>query len=70
MDYSITKIIFAATSFTIIIGGSLVNWFENYIPGIIIKLFKYGKFEYSERVLGSIEVPKRWLYFYYIFYSD
>lgn len=71
MELNLIKLIFASFIAVIVVIGSLINWFEKYIPVIFPQTFRYGKFAYQGKPskLWVIEVPKSWFKHFYVFAS-
>ncbi|KAL0268146.1 UNVERIFIED_CONTAM: hypothetical protein PYX00_010200 [Menopon gallinae] len=71
MELNLIKLIFASFVAVIVVIGSLINWFEKYLPVILPQTFRYGKFAYQGKPskLWVIEVPKSWFKHFYVFAS-
>lgn len=62
------QILFSSLSLNIILLGSLINTFEKYLPVLIKRAFRYGKFSCEEesKVAVKMEVPKSWFRHFYV----
>lgn len=71
MEFNFLQVFFLMMTFSIVIMGSLVNWFEHRLPRIISQTFRYGKFAYDGKPskFKVIEVPKSWFKHFYVFSS-
>ncbi|CAH0560332.1 unnamed protein product [Brassicogethes aeneus] len=60
-------LIFSFFTTFIIFYGSLINYFENYLPVFFVQTFRYGKFAYNGENASKlcIEVPKSWFRHFY-----
>lgn len=66
------QLVFALLTSSLIAVGSLINYFENYLPAFISQIFRYGKFAYNGKtsfLIRPIQVPKSWFRHFYIFSS-
>ncbi|XP_076245144.1 polyprenal reductase [Calliopsis andreniformis] len=69
MQVNIIRFLFIfSTVFTAIL-GLLINYVESYLPVLLSRFFRYGKFSCNvyEPIIAQIEVPKRWFKHFYIF---
>lgn len=62
---------FSMMTFSIVIMGSLINWFEKRLPVFFAQTFRYGKFAYDGKPskIKVVEVPKSWFKHFYVFSS-
>lgn len=62
------QLIFAFLASSIIALGSLINYFEPYLPAFFIEVFRYGKFAYKGKssFIKPIQVPKAWFRHFYV----
>ncbi|XP_015114235.1 polyprenol reductase [Diachasma alloeum] len=69
MNVNLTKWTFIFMSFSVGFVGFLMHAIEDYIPLLIRKTFRYGKYaEKKDHVLvNHLELPKRWFSHFYIF---
>ncbi|XP_067212358.1 polyprenol reductase isoform X2 [Linepithema humile] len=69
MDINIIRYVFILNSMIILSFGILINCFEPYLPILITRLFRYGKFsiKVQQALVAKLEVPKRWFRHFYIF---
>lgn len=53
----------------VIILGSLLNYFEKYLPIFIVQIYRYGKFSYTGKssFIKPIQVPKAWFRHFYVY---
>lgn len=70
-NFNLLQILLLAMTFVIVIFGSLVNWFEAYLPVFFSQTFRYGKFAYKGKPSSFkvMEVPKSWFKHFYVFSS-
>lgn len=63
------QLIFAFMTSAIIAFGSLINYFEKYLPIFIRQTFRYGKFAYNGKssFIKPVQVPKAWFKHFYVF---
>ncbi|CAH1970472.1 unnamed protein product [Acanthoscelides obtectus] len=68
MNMNFVLLYYAAMSWTMIMYSSLVNFFEDYLPRILVEAFKYGKCACNEKtkLVSKIEVPKAWFKHFYV----
>lgn len=68
---NLLQMLLLSMTFVIVIFGSLINWFEPYLPTFLPQTFRYGKFAYTGKPsnLKVIEVPKSWFKHFYVFAS-
>lgn len=63
-------VLFSLLTTSIILSGSLLNYFENKLPTFFIKIIRYGKFAHKGKMSGLdkliIEVPKCWFRHFYV----
>lgn len=62
MQINIIRIIFIFSSLFTGIVGLLLNYMEFYLPSIITRIYRYGKFsvdKYQSPLIAKVEVPKR-----------
>ncbi|XP_078053420.1 polyprenal reductase isoform X2 [Augochlora pura] len=64
----ISMIFFYATLFTGIV-GLLITYVESYLPVLITRSYRYGKFSDNtyQKLVVKTEVPKRWFKHFYVF---
>ncbi|XP_011502079.1 PREDICTED: polyprenol reductase [Ceratosolen solmsi marchali] len=69
MTSNLVKGFFLINGLAVAFGGVLVNFFENYLPTSVSKIFRYGKFcsNVKNKFLEKLEVPKRWFKHFYTF---
>lgn len=64
------QLTFALLTSSLIAVGSLINYFEKYLPAFISQIFRYGKFAYNGKnsyLIKPIQVPKSWFrHFYFV----
>ncbi|VEN54728.1 unnamed protein product [Callosobruchus maculatus] len=65
---NLVLLLFAVMSWTMIMYSSLINFFEDYLPNILVEIFKYGKVASSKRqgLHTKIEIPKAWFKHFYV----
>lgn len=63
------QLIFAFFASAVIALGSLINYFEKYLPTFIVETFRYGKFAYQGKssFIKPVRVPKSWFRHFYVF---
>lgn len=64
-------VLFSLLTTSIILSGSLLNYFEKKLPTFFIKIIRYGKFAHRGKTSGLadkliIEVPKYWFRHFYV----
>lgn len=65
MNY--VQILFSLFTTSVIACGSLINYFEKYLPQFISQSFRYGKFSVvGKKSILTIEVPKSWFKHFYV----
>ncbi|KAF3420306.1 hypothetical protein E2986_10488 [Frieseomelitta varia] len=69
MQINIIRIIFIFSSLFVGIIGLLLNYMESYLPCVITRTYRYGKFSVDkyQPLVAKVEVPKRWFKHFYIF---
>lgn len=69
---NLVMLLFSLLTTSIILSGSLLNYFEKKLPSVFIRAIRYGKFAHKGKPSGFIdkliiEVPKCWFrHFYYV----
>lgn len=66
------QLIFALLTSSVIALGSLINYFEKYLPAFISEIFRYGKFAFNDKkqsLIKPVQVPKSWFKHFYVFSS-
>lgn len=69
---NLVMLLFSLLTTSIILSGSLLNYFEGILPTFFIRVIRYGKFAHKGKTSGFIdkliiEVPKCWFrHFYYV----
>lgn len=62
------QLVFLATVIGVVLFGSLVNVFENYLPVYITQWVRYGKFaDKAEKSVLVVQVPKSWFRHFYVY---
>ncbi|KAL2716310.1 polyprenol reductase-like [Vespula squamosa] len=69
MDVNFIRYLFIFFSCTIFLVGSLMLCAEAYLPTLITRTFKYGKYaiKIHQPVIAKTEIPKKWFRHFYVF---
>lgn len=69
---NLLKLLFAQMALYMVILGGLINAFEQHLPVLISRSYRYGKFasqHNSKGFLKHIEIPKSWFKHFYVYSS-
>ena len=63
MVYNLSQALFLFLAVTIFLVGVGVNFFESYLPRVVVQAYRYGRpniFKERLKIVKLIEVPKRY----------